>query len=180
MNRLLAIALVVASLMGCRGREPAEAPPAGAETVVAAEPSADSVARVRAAAAATAEVRTMIGRQIHFNFDRTGIRAGEDTQVLEQKLAILRANPNLRIEITGHCDARGTRQYNTALGMRRAESAKRFFTSRGLSGDRIAVRSRGEDEPLDPGRTRQAWARNRRAEFAITAGGDQLVKPAEP
>jgi len=114
---------------------------------------------------------------VHFDFNRSNIREGEDTQVLEMKLAILVANPNLRLEIVGHCDERGTDEYNMALGNRRAVSSRAFLTDRGIAETRITVRSRGEEQPLDAGHTEEAWARNRRAEFRIVGGGDVLVRP---
>ncbi len=125
----------------------------------------------------TAEVMRMLERRVHYDFDRSNIRAGQDTQVLEQKLAILQANPNLRIQITGHCDERGTDEYNMALGNRRAISARRFLTDRGINESRITVRSRGEEEPLAMGSNEDAWAQNRRSEFSVTAGGNVLRRP---
>jgi len=136
---------------------------------------ADSLAAVRRE---TEAVAAMLARRVHFDFDRSNIRTGEDTQVLEEKLAILQANPQLRIEITGHCDERGTDEYNMALGNRRAISSRRFLTDRGIDESRITVRSRGEEEPVDPGHNEQAWAQNRRAEFRITAGGTTLRRPS--
>jgi len=114
---------------------------------------------------------------INFDFNRSNIREGVDTEVLTQKIAILQANPNLRLEIVGHCDERGTDEYNMALGNRRAVSARAFLTDRGIAESRITVRSRGEEQPLDSGHTEAAWARNRRDEFRIVGGGDALVRP---
>jgi peptidoglycan-associated lipoprotein len=153
----------------------------------------DSIARARAeeerirreraeaarrAAAITAEVRSMLSSVINFDFDRSDIRPGRDTDMLQQKLAILQANSALRIEITGHCDERGSDEYNMALGMRRALSAKQWLTDRGIADGRITVRSMGEEMPVDPGSNEDAWAANRRDAFGITGGGDALVKPA--
>jgi peptidoglycan-associated lipoprotein len=135
---------------------------------------ADSIAAVRAE---TEAVRSMIARRVHFDFDKYDIRAGEDTEVLEQKLAVLQTNSGLRLEITGHCDERGTDQYNMALGMRRANSSKQFLVDRGIDESRITVRSRGEEEPLDPGQNEDAWSQNRRSEFRVTGGGDVLKRP---
>ncbi len=146
------------------------------EAALAAERQrrADSLAAVRAE---TNAVREMLSRMVHFDFNRSNIRDGEDTEVLEQKLAVLLANPNLRLEIVGHCDERGTDEYNMALGNRRAVSSRAFLTDRGIAESRISVRSRGEEQPLDSGHNEEAWARNRRAEFRIVGGGDALVRP---
>ena len=135
---------------------------------------ADSLAAIRAE---TEAVRDMISRMVNFDFNRSNIRDGVDTEVLTQKIAILQANPNLRLEIGGHCDERGTDEYNLALGNRRAVSGRAFLTDRGIAETRITVRSRGEEQPLDSGHTEAAWERNRRAEFRIVGGGDALVRP---
>ena len=135
---------------------------------------ADSLAAIRAE---TEAVRDMISRMVNFDFNRSNIRDGVDTEVLTQKIAILQANPNLRLEIVGHCDERGTVEYNLALGDRRAVSGRAFLTDRGIAETRITVRSRGEEQPLDSGHTEAAWERNRRAEFRIVGGGDALVRP---
>ncbi len=131
----------------------------------------DSVAR-----ATTAAVRAMLQARVNFDFDRSNIRPG-DARVLDQKLAILQANPNLRIQITGHCDERGSDEYNMALGNRRALAARAYLTDRGIAADRIGTRSMGERQPLAAGSNETAWAQNRRDEFEITAGGDRLVRP---
>ena len=135
---------------------------------------ADSLAAVRAE---TNAVRDLLAGMVNFDFNMSNIREGADTETLELKLAILLANPNLRLEIVGHCDERGTDEYNMALGNRRAVSSSAFLTDRGIAESRITVRSRGEEQPLDSGHTEDAWARNRRAEFRIVGGGDVLVRP---
>ena len=137
-------------------------------------PAEDSLARVRAT---TDEVTDMVRRMVNFDFDRAAIRAGEDTRILEEKAAILQANPNLTLEIIGHCDERGPTAYNQALGMRRAESARSFLTGRGITANRIRVRSMGETQPLDPASNEAAWSRNRRNEFVIVSGGEELRRP---
>lgn len=144
------------------------------EERVRRERATDSLAAIRRE---TAEVSEMIARKVHFDFDKSAVRAGEDTDVMTQKLAVLEANPGLRIEITGHADERGTDQYNVALGNRRAISARKFLTDRGIDEARITVRSRGEEQPVDPGHTESAWALNRRSEFTVTAGGSALKRP---
>jgi peptidoglycan-associated lipoprotein len=133
----------------------------------------DSLAMARRA---TEEVRAMLMTRINFDFDKSDIRPG-DAQILDQKLAILQANPDLRIEIVGHCDERGSDEYNLALGNRRALAAKQYLVSRGIAADRITTRSMGEEQPLVMGSTEEAWAQNRRDEFAVVSGGDMLRRP---
>ena len=124
----------------------------------------------------TEEVRGMLAAMINFDYDRSDIRPG-DAQILDQKLAILNANSNLQVEIVGHCDERGSDEYNLALGNRRALAAKQYLVSRGIEAGRIATRSMGEEQPLNPASDESAWAQNRRDEFSITAGGDVLRRP---
>ena len=124
----------------------------------------------------TDEVRTMLMTRVNFDYDRSDIRPGDAT-ILDQKLAILQANPTLRIEIVGHCDERGSDEYNLALGNRRALAAKQYLVSRGIEAGRVTTRSMGEEQPLNPGHDESAWEQNRRDEFSVTAGGDVLMRP---
>jgi peptidoglycan-associated lipoprotein len=133
----------------------------------------DSIAAVRRT---TERVRAMLETMINFDFDRSNIRTG-DAQILDQKLAILQANPALQIQISGHCDERGSDEYNLALGNRRAVAAMQYLVDRGIAANRITTNSFGEERPLDPASNDAAWARNRRDEFSITAGGAELREP---
>ena len=135
--------------------------------------SEDSIATVRAE---TNRVRDALARRVHFDFDRSNIRA-EDAAVLDQKLAILQTNATLRIQVTGHCDERGSDEYNLALGNRRALAAKRYLTDRGIADSRITTSSMGEERPLAMGNNEGAWTQNRRDEFTIVSGGNQLKMP---
>jgi peptidoglycan-associated lipoprotein len=104
---------------------------------------------------------------IHFEFD--SIRLNPQAQEkLRKKAQWLSENPRVRVVIEGHCDNRGTNEYNLALGDRRAHSAKVFLIDLGIDETRIQTLSFGEERPLDPGDNEQAWARNRRAHFVIT------------
>jgi peptidoglycan-associated lipoprotein len=127
----------------------------------------------RRALAMAAEVRNMVATRIHFDFDKSEIRPGTDTDVLQSKLDIMQANPALRIEIVGHCDERGSDEYNMALGMRRATAAKMWLVDRGIAEGRVTVRSMGEESPIAMGSNEEAWTQNRRDEFNVTAGGDR-------
>lgn len=103
---------------------------------------------------------------IFFEYDSSAINA-EAQVVLRRKAAFLKANPAVRITVEGHCDERGTNEYNLALGEARAKSAKVFLVDLGISADRIATISYGEERPLVEGRTEEAFAKNRRAHFVI-------------
>ena len=125
----------------------------------------------------TAEaVRTLLATLIHFDYDKAIIRGG-DAAVLDQKVAILQANPALHIRISGHCDERGSDEYNLALGNRRATAAKQYVVSHGIDAGRIETVSYGEERPLASGHDEEAWAQNRRDEFEILSGGENLKQP---
>jgi peptidoglycan-associated lipoprotein len=147
---------------------------AEAERMAAERRRADSLAAVTRE---TERVRGMLGEMINFDFDKSNIRAG-DAAILDRKIAILQANAGVTITITGHCDERGSDEYNLALGNRRALAAKEYMVNRGISADRVTTASRGEEQALDPAGTEDAWARNRRDEFALAVGGQQLRAPA--
>ncbi|MGH9261142.1 MAG: OmpA family protein, partial [Acidimicrobiales bacterium] len=96
------------------------------------------------------EVRSMLAAMINYDFDRAEIRSGE-AGILDQKVSILQLNPDLRIRISGHCDERGSDEYNLALGNRRATAAKQYLVSHGIDGSRIETQSFGEERPLAMG-----------------------------
>lgn len=186
-DRRLAVYVLVASLSvtACRrtpppAPEPSEAPPA------AAAPTDDDAARRAAEEAARREAeelarrteaaRATLEEMVFFDFDMSEIRPDAE-RVLRQKVEILQASPAVRLRIEGHADERGSTEYNLALGTRRAESVRQFFTNFGLAQDRFAVTSYGEERPLVPESNESAWARNRRAEFVITDGANQIQVP---
>jgi peptidoglycan-associated lipoprotein len=105
-------------------------------------------------------------RDVHFDFDKYDIRR-EDEEILRENVAWLKKNPKMKIQIEGHCDERGTAEYNLALGERRANNTKMYLVSLGISSDRISAISYGEERPLDPGHNEEAWAKNRRAHIVV-------------
>jgi peptidoglycan-associated lipoprotein len=149
-----------------------------ADSARAADAARAEAARKAAAEAEAARAALVneLAETIHFDYDQFAIST-DDQAKLERKAAILRANPALRIRVTGHADERGSDEYNLALGMRRATAAKSYLTGRGIDAARIEVASLGREVPLDSGSNESAWARNRRDEFEITAGGQSLVRP---
>ena len=106
-------------------------------------------------------------QDVNFDFDRYDLRP-DARAILDRKAAFLNANPSVRTQIEGHCDERGTEAYNLALGERRAESARQYLTTAGISAGRLATISYGKERPLDPGHNEAAWARNRRDHFVVT------------
>lgn len=104
--------------------------------------------------------------RIFFAFDDSTLTA-EAQRILRRKADFLRRNPGVRVRVEGHCDERGTGEYNLSLGDRRAESVKAFLVDLGVGPERVATISYGEERPLDPGSNEAAWALNRRAEFTL-------------
>lgn len=105
-------------------------------------------------------------KDIHFNFDQYGLDSNSK-EVLQQNAAYLKQNPRTKIEIQGHCDERGTNNYNIALGERRAHSTKRFLVSQGINSSRINIISFGEEKPFCFDSNEGCWFQNRRAHFLL-------------
>lgn len=138
--------------------------------------AAERAAREAAEREMTARATAVLEEMVFFDYDVSELRADAQT-ALGRKVPILRGNPDLQLEIAGHADERGSLEYNLALGMRRAQSVKDYLAGFGIDAGRLTITSYGEDRPLDEGSGEDAWARNRRAEFVITAGGSPLILP---
>ena len=130
----------------------------------------------RDAASAAASLRSTLTATVHFDYDQSDLRA-EDKAILDAKIPILQANTGVTIRISGHTDERGSDEYNLALGQRRAAAAKGYLVQHGIADARIETISYGEERPVAQGSDESAYAQNRRAEFEITAGGQNLRKP---
>ena len=108
-------------------------------------------------------------KDVNFDFDRYDLRA-DAKEILKGHAAWLKANPQGRVEVEGHCDERGTSEYNLALGAKRAESAKRYLIDLGISPSTLSTISYGEELPLCREQNEACWAKNRRAHFVVKAG----------
>jgi peptidoglycan-associated lipoprotein len=185
----LMLVLATAGLAAACGGKPKPEQPAPEATPAPAPapapaPVDDSAERARKAAEDAARKAAELARavaadlaaMINFEYDQAAIRSA-DQGTLDRKAAILGANPNVKIQISGHADERGSDEYNLALGNRRAAAAKRYLENKGIDGSRMDVVSYGEERPLNPGHDETAYAQNRRDEFQITGGGDNLVAP---
>jgi peptidoglycan-associated lipoprotein len=140
----------------------------------------DSIARAEAMAremaGAAASLRSTLTATVHFDYDQADLRP-DDKATLDAKIPILQANTGVTIRISGHTDERGSDEYNLALGQRRAAAAKAYLVQHGIADARIETISYGEERPVAQGSDDSAYAQNRRAEFEITAGGNNLKKP---
>ena len=185
---LLMLVTAVAFGAACGGspppEEPAPEPTPAPAPAPAPEPVDDSAERerlerermAREAAERARAVTADLAAMINFDYDQAAVRQA-DQETLDRKAAILLANPDVRLRIAGHADERGSDEYNLALGNRRAAAAKRYLENKGVEGSRIEVVSFGEERPLNPGTDETAYAQNRRAEFEVIAGGDNLTAP---
>jgi peptidoglycan-associated lipoprotein len=192
--------LTVVAISACHHSQPASTP---APVMQAAGPNADSLARAQAdaarraaedaarrraadsaAAAANAArnranagaLATTLTAMVHFEYDQADLRPG-DRAILDAKVPILQANSGVMIRVAGHTDERGSDEYNLALGQRRAAAVKAYLVQRGIAEGRIATASYGEEHPIAQGNDESAWSQNRRAEFDITSGGNNLRSP---
>lgn len=196
-HRVVALTVVAASMIvACRKKpEPAPAPapaPPPRETcdqrcrdsIANQQRIADSIARARAAAeeaerartAAIAAARAALTAKIFFDYDQSDIR-GDARGVLDAKLPVLRANPGIRLRVAGHADERGSDAYNLALSQRRAAMTKKYLTDNGIDPARIEIVGYGEERPAAQGGDESAFSQNRRAEFEIIAGGENIQPP---
>jgi peptidoglycan-associated lipoprotein len=105
-------------------------------------------------------------KPIHFDFDKADIRAG-DSGLLDANADWLKSHAEMLLMIEGHCDERGTNEYNLALGERRARAVRDYLVSHGVAADRITLVSYGEERPICTDSTEACWSQNRRAEFLV-------------
>jgi len=123
--------------------------------------------RIQEEAERKADARNMfLNEDIFFEFDSAVLLAGAQA-ILKKKAEWLLNNSGVTVTIEGHCDERGTNEYNLALGDRRAVSAKTFLMDLGISGSRLTCISYGEERSVDPGHNEKAWAKNRRCHLTI-------------
>ena len=105
-------------------------------------------------------------KDIHFNFDQYDLDSNSK-KVLEQNATYLKSNPDMRVEIQGHCDERGTNNYNIALGERRAHSTKKYLVAQGVNSHQVNIISYGEEKPFCSDSNENCWHQNRRAHFMV-------------
>jgi peptidoglycan-associated lipoprotein len=147
----------------------AEAAKAAAEQEAKAREEAERQARLRELKASQKladEIRDFESEFIYFAFDKSDL-TDRSKSVLREKANWLRTNGDYSVTISGNCDERGTAEYNLALGERRAHAAKKFLMGLGISENRLATISYGEERPVDPAHNEEAWAKNRNAQFTL-------------
>jgi peptidoglycan-associated lipoprotein len=155
-------------MTGAPEKPPMAAPPPG-DTEAYKKAEAERQARLAALASAEqlrGEIRAFEAENIFFDFDKSELKP-EARAILVKKAEWLRNNAEFSVRIEGHCDERGTNEYNLALGERRANAAWKFLNALGISGNRMTTISYGEERPADPRHDESAWSKNRRDEFKL-------------
>jgi peptidoglycan-associated lipoprotein len=173
--RLALVATAAASLAACQSKPkpsfPTQAPPPAAQPSTPLPPSAGPVTGQPTAPVpgSAQDFIVNVGDRVYFDTDRHDIR--EDARpLLTAQSEWLRRYPSVVVRIEGNADERGTREYNLALGARRANSVRDFLVSQGITGSRISTISFGKEQPIDPGTGEEAWQKNRNARTAIVSG----------
>lgn len=113
------------------------------------------------------EIAPGVGDRVFFDYDSSVVDA-QGQSVLSSQATYLQSNANVNVTLEGHCDERGTREYNIALGERRAYAAKKYLVSQGISPNRISTVSYGKERPAVVGSDEGSWAQNRRAVTVVT------------
>jgi peptidoglycan-associated lipoprotein len=174
-HRLILAILVACSLIGCgKKKPPASLSTAPPPTTTAPEADDSSFAQFgkESNSGSSSDINRGMPaeatpddlQRIHFDYDKSDITE-QARKILDQDAVYLHAHDNLVVEVGGHCDERGSTDYNIALGERRAEAASRYLKNLGISSSKLKVVSYGEDRPLSFGHTEYDFALNRRVEF---------------
>jgi peptidoglycan-associated lipoprotein len=162
MLRKLALGLVACTLVvGCKGKQTQsdqsiETTPGGGAAIDSSPLSFDPMG------SDSGKINGLV--TVHFGFDKSSLDS-QAKKDIATNVQWMKSNPAAKVQIEGHCDARGTIEYNVALGERRANAVKAYMISLGVSNDRLSVISYGKEKPLDATDSEAAWAKNRRANF---------------
>jgi peptidoglycan-associated lipoprotein len=165
--KLIAIAGAIV-LAGCTTK-----PPPATEAPPEAPPPAGSeyapVTQSNIIPGSAEDLRVNVGDTVHFDYDRYQLRE-QDRSILQRQAVWLQKYPQVRVSIEGHCDERGTREYNLALGARRANAVKEYLVSLGVSSGRVETISYGKERPICTESNEGCYAQNRRAVTTVTSG----------
>lgn len=164
--RLVAMAAVLV-VAGCASKPKpvAEAPPPTPPPA----PSVQSQVESTVVPGSVQDFRVNVGDTVHFDYDKYDIKS-EDRDLLQRQAAWLQKYPQVRVTVEGHCDERGTREYNLALGARRANAVKEYLVSLGVSSSRLDTISYGKERPICTESNESCWGQNRRGVTTITSG----------
>ncbi|MBN1290306.1 MAG: peptidoglycan-associated lipoprotein Pal [Candidatus Latescibacteria bacterium] len=166
---VLGLLLTLASFNGCAKKKAETPPPKPAPVVQEKKPAPKPQVKeperkiVEKVAISESQFNT-----VYFDFDKSDIKSDQRSN-LSNNARLLSDNSTIRIRIEGHCDERGTDEYNMALGQRRADAIKQYLIDYGISSSRISTISYGEERPVSSGHNESSWSQNRRGEFKITS-----------
>ena len=160
--KLAAIAFAVV-LAGCETKPPPAQPTPTPAPVATPAPSI--------VPGSAQDLKVNVGDTVHFDYDKYAI-LDADKATLQRQAAWLAKYPAVRVTIEGNCDERGTREYNLALGARRANAVKEYLVSLGVSAGRVDTISYGKERPICTESTESCWAQNRRGVTTITSGAN--------
>jgi peptidoglycan-associated lipoprotein len=174
----LVAGLAALLMAGCSSKPKAAAAPEAKPVVTSASPTAvpEAPPAVREEPRPQAQARVSVDelnrrgylKDTFFDYDRHEIRQ-DQRDVLAKDAAWLQERPEVKVMVEGHCDERGTAQYNMALGQQRAQVVKDYLVQLGIDASRIQIISYGKEKPFDTGHDDKAWAQNRRDHFLVTA-----------
>jgi len=173
--RMTLVAVGVLSLAACASKPkpqfPTQAPPPPPPAARPAQPAQPPVAPVSQAPLPGSEQDFVVnvGDRVYFDFDKYNIRSDAEP-ILAAQTAWLKRYPAVQVRIEGNCDERGTREYNLALGARRANAVREFLVSHGVEAGRISTVSYGKEKPIDPGTGDEADQHNRNGHTALVSG----------
>jgi peptidoglycan-associated lipoprotein len=164
--RLVALTCTAIALAGCASKSPPVA-----QNTQPAPAAATPLAPVRSSIlpGSAKDFQVNVGDTVHFDYMRADI-GDEDRSILQRQAAWLNKYPSVRVTIEGHCDERGTRAYNLALGAKRAEAVKEYLASIGVALARMGTISYGKERPVCAESNETCWAKNRRGVTTLSAG----------
>jgi peptidoglycan-associated lipoprotein len=163
MRHMVVLVALVALSAGC-AKKAVQAPPEPPQPPITEKIPPRPPADTTSAIPPTPEPQTADLQPAFFDFDSYALR-DDARAALDQDARMLRDKADMNITIEGHCDERGTVEYNQALGEKRAQAARDYVVAAGIAASRIQIISYGKERPFDPGHDESAWSKNRRAHF---------------
>jgi peptidoglycan-associated lipoprotein len=167
-RKILGLFAAVVLLAGCETASTSSQGAAGGGATTTLGQGQTAVAPVGAVPGSVEDLRVNVGDRIFYDFDRSDLKPEARAQI-ERWAAWLTRYPQRTVVIEGHCDERGTREYNLALGERRANSARQYLLSLGIAANRVTTISYGKERPTVPGNNEDAWSKNRRGVLDVRA-----------